>query len=525
MDWYLDARDGSAVERLGRELGDYLRRYGAGDSDYAAAGLAFDELVGNVAAHAGGRAWVRLDWSGETARLEVCDDGPGFALPAAPRRGSGLADITRLAGPVEVSREEAGGARVTLELPVRRRSRPGPGPQRARADALPAPEEAAGNGTFGKESFLRALVVQLAREVEREHGPEAAEDAIAQVGSDVGGRMEDEYRRARGIVERLRPEEIGDLYVRLKHAIDGEFRVLEATDERIVLANRRCPFGDVVRRAPGLCRMTSSVFGGIAARNAGAATVQLERRIAVGDPECRVTVWLGEQARGDRFGHRYRSAAEVSAPEPLRVVLAEDYAYLRDPLIDALADASIEVVSHANTPATLLLKVEKYRPDVAIIDFREADTDKGIAVAAEIRERFPGVAVLVLAEHVEVTSARELLGRDAHGVGYLLKDGLAREEFVAAVRRVAAGAAALDPAIVPELVGGGDPLDDLSPRELEVLELLAAGLSNQAIADRLVITKRAVEKHVKGIFRKLQLGAPNGHDRRVLAALAYLKSR
>ncbi len=524
MDWHLDARDEAAAAELQRDFGSFLRRYGVPDSDYAAAELALHELLGNVAEHGGGGAWVHLDWSAEVARLEVFDDGPGFEAPAAARRSTGLGDVASFAGPVEVAGDPGGGARVSIELPVRRRSERSIDPQRQPVESLPAPDEAAEDGTFGRESFLRALVVQLASEVEREHGPEAAEAAVAQVGTDVGSRMEDEYRRARGIVERLRPREIADLYVRLKHAIDGDFYVVEATDERIVLGNRRCPFGDVVRRAPGLCRMTSSVFGGIAARNAGSSTVQLDRRIAVGDAECRVTVWLGEQSRGSRFGHRYRKDRKPKA-EPLRVVLAENYAFLRDPFIEALAGSDIEVVSHANTPATLLLKVEKYRPDVAIIDFREADTAKGVDVAAEIRARFPGVAVLVLAEHLQLASARELLGSYAEGVGYLLKDGLARDEFVAAVRRVAEGAAALDPAIVPELVGATNPLDELSPRELEVLELVAEGLSNQAIAERLVVTKRAVEKHVKAIFRKLGLSPSGIRDRRVVATRTFLSSR
>jgi len=130
---------------------------------------------------------------------------------------------------------------------------------------------------------------------------------------DVGARMEEGYRRARGLVDALSPEEIADLYVRLKAAIDGDFYVVEISEERIVLGNRRCPFGDVVRRAPGLCRMTSSVFGGIAARNTGGASVVLEERIAVGDPECRVAVWLTGAQRG-RWGaaHEYGAVADAA---------------------------------------------------------------------------------------------------------------------------------------------------------------------------------------------------------------------
>jgi hypothetical protein len=138
---------------------------------------------------------------------------------------------------------------------------------------------------------------------------DAAEAAVAQVGADVGGRMEGEYRRARDVAGQLSVEQIADLYVRLKAAIDGDFYVVEATPERIVLGNRRCPFGEVVKRAPGLCRMTSSVFGGIASRNTGGASVVLEERIAVGDPECRVVVWLTGARRGEWTGaHEYGAA-------------------------------------------------------------------------------------------------------------------------------------------------------------------------------------------------------------------------
>lgn len=495
MDWHVDSADDAAVASVARDLAGYLRRHGERGSDLAAAELAVEQLLAEVAERTSGPAWVHLDWSGEGALLEVVGARPGG------RR-----------------------TRFSRELPVRRERRRDAGrPALPQLDSLPASEEADEQGVFGREAFLRALVVQLAQQLEREHGPDAAEAAIANVGRDVGGRMEDEYRRARGIVERLTAEQIADLYVRLKHAIDGDFYVIEASDERIVLGNRRCPFGDVVKRAPGLCRMTSSVFGGIAARNAGASTVQLDRRIAVGDPECQVTVWLGAHGRGARHGHVYE-LEQPEPEEPVRVVLAENYAYLRDPIVEALAESSIEVVSHANTAASLLVKVAKYRPDVAIIDFREADTEAGIEVAAELRTRYPGTGVLVLAEHLEAPASRDLLAAGSAGVGYLLKDRLSQDELVDAIRRVAAGATTLDPELVPELVGGTDPLAELSPRELEVLELISEGLSNQAIAEELVVTKRAVEKHVKGIFRKLALDATSERERRVLATLRFLES-
>ncbi|HEY0391575.1 MAG TPA: methanogen output domain 1-containing protein [Solirubrobacterales bacterium] len=154
----------------------------------------------------------------------------------------------------------------------------------------------------------------MARSVEGEEGPEAAEALVAQVGANIGSRMEDEYRRARDIVGALRPDQVADLYVRLKAAIDGDFYVIEANEERIVLGNRACPFGDAVKRAPGLCRMTSSVFGGIAARNFGEASVMLEERIAVGDPECRVVVSLASQsAAGNELGHSYAAPQAPAA--------------------------------------------------------------------------------------------------------------------------------------------------------------------------------------------------------------------
>jgi predicted ArsR family transcriptional regulator len=139
--------------------------------------------------------------------------------------------------------------------------------------------------------------VQLAQTIEVQHGQDSADAAVAQVGTDVGGQMEEGFRLAMAITGRMTSEQIGRCYVRLKHAIDGGFRVLEATPERIVLVNDRCPFGTAVQQAPSLCRMTSSVFGGIAARNSDrGASVLLEERIAVGDPGCRVIVDLNVPA-------------------------------------------------------------------------------------------------------------------------------------------------------------------------------------------------------------------------------------
>ena len=193
-----------------------------------------------------------------------------------------------------------------------------------------------------------------------------------------------------------------------------------------------------------------------------------------------------------------------------------------------LEDAGFEVVGQAGNADELLLKVRSYSPDVAVVDIRmpPTHTDEGLRAAQEIRERFPGVGVLVLSQYVEPGYAMELLAESAEGVGYLLKDRVSDvAEFAAAVRRVAEGGSALDPAIISQLVGRrrrDDPLGGLTPREREVLELMAQGRSNHGIAERLVVTERAVEKHVTSIFGKLRLPpAPEDH-RRVLAVLAFL---
>jgi DNA-binding NarL/FixJ family response regulator len=177
-----------------------------------------------------------------------------------------------------------------------------------------------------------------------------------------------------------------------------------------------------------------------------------------------------------------------------------------------------------------MLKVRSYSPEVAIVDIRmpPTHTDEGLRAAREIRERHASTGVLVLSQYVEAEYALDLLAESAEGVGYLLKDRVADVgEFAAAVRRVGEGGSALDPTVVSELVGRrrkDDPLGDLSPREREVLELMAEGRSNQAIGDRLFITQRAVEKHVTSIFVKLRLPAAAADHRRVLAVLAYLRA-
>lgn len=317
MDLYFNASDPATVGELRTELGRYFRAHAQPGSDVAGADLAVSELLTNAVRHAPGPAWVHVDWTDAEPLVEVHDLGPGFELRSGPGRqradggGWGLALVADVAGDLRAAAKRAGGSRVSAVMPVRRALERSFDPPRRASGALPAPEEADSEGAFGREAFLRALVVQLADAVERQSGPAGAEAVVAAVGADVGGRMEDEYRRARELVGRLDPDQIADLYVRLKAAVGGDFYVISADERRIVMGNRRCPFGDAVKRAPGLCRMTSSVFGGIAARNSGGASVALEERIAVGDPECRVVVWLGDGERGRRPGaHHYATPAD-----------------------------------------------------------------------------------------------------------------------------------------------------------------------------------------------------------------------
>jgi DNA-binding NarL/FixJ family response regulator/class 3 adenylate cyclase len=220
----------------------------------------------------------------------------------------------------------------------------------------------------------------------------------------------------------------------------------------------------------------------------------------------------------------------VSKQAGMRVVVAEDSVLLREGIARALEDAGLEVVGQAGTAEELMLKVRSYRPDVAVVDIRmpPTQTDEGLRAAKEIREKHPETSVLVLSQYLEPAYALELLSESAEGVGYLLKDRVADiPEFVAAVKRVGEGGSALDPSVVSHLVGRqrrDNPIDGLTPREREVLGLMAEGLSNVAIAERLVVTERAVEKHVTSIFGKLRLGADSEHHRRVLAVLAFLRS-
>ena len=216
--------------------------------------------------------------------------------------------------------------------------------------------------------------------------------------------------------------------------------------------------------------------------------------------------------------------------ERVRVVVADDSVLLRAGIVRLLEDAGLEVVAEAGDAEDLLRKVAAHKPDVAIVDIRmpPTQTDDGLRAALEIRDHFPAIGVLVLSQYVEESYALDLVADSAERTGYLLKDRVADvERFVEAVHRVAGGGSAVDPEVVAHLLGRrrrDDPLAELTPREHEVLALMAEGRSNQAIADQLSVTDRAIEKHVTSIFEKLRLTpAPEDH-RRVLAVLTFLRA-
>ena len=215
----------------------------------------------------------------------------------------------------------------------------------------------------------------------------------------------------------------------------------------------------------------------------------------------------------------------------MRVVLADDSLLLREGLARLLDEAGFEVVGQAANGEELLEQVEATQPDVAIVDIRmpPTHTDEGVRAAHEIRARHPDVAVLVLSQFVRPSYALELLSEGTEGLGYLLKDRVSDlDQLASSVRRVAEGESVLDPLVVEQLVlrprSGPNPLDDLTEREREVLELMAQGRSNQAIGQQLYITEHTVEKHVKNILGKLRIPTSADDHRRVLAVLTYLNS-
>jgi DNA-binding NarL/FixJ family response regulator len=214
----------------------------------------------------------------------------------------------------------------------------------------------------------------------------------------------------------------------------------------------------------------------------------------------------------------------------MRVVVADDSVLLREGVVRLLQEAGFDVVGQAGDAEELIRKVGAHKPDVAVVDVRmpPTQTDEGLRAAAEIKRSRPETGVLVLSQVVEAGSALELFADGADGLGYLLKDRVADiDRFTDAVRRVAEGGSALDPEVVSLLLGRRrreDPLGELTPREREVLELMAEGRSNVAISEAMVVTERAVEKHVTSIFGKLGLTPAAEDHRRVLAVLRYLEA-
>ena len=219
----------------------------------------------------------------------------------------------------------------------------------------------------------------------------------------------------------------------------------------------------------------------------------------------------------------------LDSATPLRIVIADDHVLLRQGVASMLDGEGFDVVAQAGDAEDVIRKVNAHLPDVAVIDIRMPPngTDDGLRAAIAIRQAHPDIGVLVLSQYVEAAYAVELIGDDARGVGYLLKDLVGDfEEFAGALRRVAAGGSVLDPEVVHWMFGRErvtSRLDELTPRELEVLGLVAEGCSNQAVADRLVVSQRAVEKHVTSILAKLGLPAEPAAHRRVMAVLAFLE--
>ena len=214
----------------------------------------------------------------------------------------------------------------------------------------------------------------------------------------------------------------------------------------------------------------------------------------------------------------------------MRVVVADDSTLLREGVVRLLEEGELEVVGQAGDAEELLRKVRAHKPDVAVVDVRmpPTHTDEGLRAAREIRTSHPETGVLILSQYVEVGLAMKLLAESAEGLGYLLKDRVTDlDAFTSALRRVAAGGSALDPEVVSQLLARerpDDPVDTLTPREREVLELMAAGSSNQGIAEKLEISVGVVEKYVSSIFEKLGLPSARTESRRVLAVLAFLRA-
>ena len=221
--------------------------------------------------------------------------------------------------------------------------------------------------------------------------------------------------------------------------------------------------------------------------------------------------------------------SDTSVAAPIRTVVADDSVLLRDGVVRLLSDSGFEVVAAVGDAQALLDAVTEQSPDLCIVDVRmpPTHTDEGLRAAIEIKRRSPDVAVLVLSQYVEERYAGELLTGNVSGVGYLLKDRVIDvDDFLSSLRRVAAGGSAVDSEVISQILGRSRnraEIDRLTPREREVLTLMAEGLSNAGIAERLVISAGAVEKHISNVFMKLGLAPEEGAHRRVLAVLTYLR--
>jgi anti-sigma regulatory factor (Ser/Thr protein kinase)/predicted ArsR family transcriptional regulator len=311
MDWFLDPPSPANVTRLRHQITRYLSRHAADKNRLWAAEIAVGELVGNAVDHTDGPVWVSLDWSEPQPVLTVHDLGPAFTFDPAPpaitaERGRGLWMVSQLSPDLAVAAKRDKGNRVSATLPVSLADQsPGappeeppdgpPHPQISRREAPGLSLTHPGRDGLSRETFLQSIAVELILAVEESHGPAAAQAALARVGDRIGGQIEQEYRRTRQIGDRLSPAQIADCYAQMKTAIGGDFHQVEVTDDLIRLGNSQCPFGSTIWRRPTLCRLTSSIVGGIAARNTGGATITIDERIAFGDPECHISVHLGEQ--------------------------------------------------------------------------------------------------------------------------------------------------------------------------------------------------------------------------------------
>jgi DNA-binding NarL/FixJ family response regulator/class 3 adenylate cyclase len=362
--------------------------------------------------------------------------------------------------------------------------------------------------------------------------------------------IRDEVAAADGVTVDVRADEFFIAFPDGRSAIEAAVRAQRA------LAEFEWPEGSTVRVRMGLHTGTPDLIGD------GYFGLDVHRAARICQAARGGEILLSESTRGhagdfeaEDMGHHELKGLEEperlyrlrvpGLPEPvapltppgdlqeskaMRIVLADDSVLLREGIARLLEDAGFQIAGQAGDYDDLMLKVRSYTPDVAIVDIRmpPTNTDEGLRAAQEIRAKHPGIGVLVLSQYVETEYAMELLADSAEGVGYLLKDRVSDvEEFVDAVRRVAEGGSALDPSIVTQLVGRrrrDDPLDALTPREREVLELMAEGKSNKGIAEKLVVTERAIEKHVTNIFGKLRLASSSDDHRRVLAVLALLRS-